>query len=74
MDKLITSAAFGFYGIAMLGFVAHAVKKCVLGEINYSLYAYLFTVDRRGTFITVATCILAASEWYQLFDRECHQN
>jgi hypothetical protein len=57
MDKLFTSAAFGFYAIALLGLVAHAVKKWAMGEIKYSVYAYLFTVDRRGTLVTVATVL-----------------
>ena len=57
MDKLITHMAFGFYAIALLGIVAHAVKKWAMREINYSVYAYLFTVDRRGSFITVASVL-----------------
>jgi hypothetical protein len=57
MDKLIAPMAFGFYGIALLGIVAHAVKKWAMREIHYSVYDYLFTVDRRGSLITVATVL-----------------
>lgn len=57
MDKLITSTAFAFYGIALLGILVHAVKKWAMHEIPYSVYAYLFTVDPRGTLVTVGTAL-----------------
>jgi hypothetical protein len=57
MDKLITASAFAFYGIALLGIVAHAVKKWAMHEINYSLFDYFFTVDPRGTLVTVGTVL-----------------
>lgn len=57
MDKLITLNAFAFYGLAILGIVAHAVKKWGMKEIPYSAYAYLFTVDPRGTLVTIGTAL-----------------
>ena len=57
MDKLFTLNAFCFYGIALLGILAHAVKKFGMREIPYSVYAYLFTIDRRGSMVTVGTAL-----------------
>lgn len=57
MDKLITASAFIFYGIALLGIVAHAFKKWAYREINYSVYAYLFQIDPRATLATVAAAL-----------------
>jgi len=57
MDKLITINAFAFYGITILGIVAHAVKKWGMKEIPYSVYAYLFSVDTRGSMVTVGTAL-----------------
>lgn len=57
MDKLISLTAFGFYGLALLGVVLHAVKKWYNKEIPYSVFDYLFTVDPRGTVATVATAL-----------------
>ncbi len=57
MDKLITSTAFAFYGIALIGIIAHAVKKWAMKEISYSVYDYLVTVDPRGTLVTVGTAL-----------------
>jgi len=57
MDKLITINAFAFYGITILGIVAHAVKKWGMKEIPYSVYAYLFSVDPRGSMVTVGTAL-----------------
>lgn len=59
MDKIITSTAFAFYGIALVGILVHAVKKWAMHEIPYSVYAYLFTVDPRGTLVTVGTALSA---------------
>lgn len=57
MDKLITLTAFGFYALALVGILAHAVKKWAMHEINYSVFDYLFTVDPRGTLLTMSTAI-----------------
>lgn len=37
MDKLFTLTAFGFYAIAIVGMVVHAVKKWAKGEIPGSV-------------------------------------
>ena len=52
MDKLISQAAFILYGLALIGIVAHAVKKWLMKEISYSVFDYLFMVDRRGAVLT----------------------
>jgi len=57
MDKIITLNAFILYGIAILGIVSHAVKKWAMREIDYSVYAYFFTVDPRSTLVTVGTVL-----------------
>lgn len=57
MDKIVSWYGFAFYGMALLGIVAHAVKKWAMREISYSVFAYLFTVDPRGTLVTVGTAL-----------------
>ena len=60
MDKLLTLTALGFYAIALLGIFAHGVKLWAMREIDYSIYDYFFTVDTRGTLLTVCTALAGA--------------
>lgn len=60
MDKLITTAALMIYGLALIGIIAHAVKKWLMREISYSVFAYLFTVDQRGSALTLFLVLGAA--------------
>ncbi len=57
MDKLVTETAFAFYGLALLGVFAHGVKLWAMREISYSIYDYFFTVDPRGTFLTICAAL-----------------
>jgi hypothetical protein len=57
MDKIISMSAFILYGVGLLGIVAHAIKKWMMKEINYSVYDYLFTQDPRGSMLTVFTVL-----------------
>jgi hypothetical protein len=59
MDKLITLSALMLYGLALLGIVAHAIKKWMMKEISYSVFAYLFTVDPRGSLLTICSVLAA---------------
>lgn len=57
MHTLISWNALAFYAMALVGIFAHAFKKWIWREINYSVWEYLFKVDPRATLATVATAI-----------------
>jgi len=71
MRELFTLYALAFYGLALAGIIVHAIKKWAMKEIDYSVYAYLFTVDPRGTLATVMAAmgtVIAAIGSGQLTD------
>lgn len=49
MNTLISLTALGFYGIAILGVLFHAVWKWSRGEIEVSLYSYFFQTNKRAS-------------------------
>lgn len=58
MDALISHNALMFYLLTCIGILAHAGKKWIWREINYSIWDYLFKVDPHATAATLATAII----------------
>jgi ABC-type transport system involved in cytochrome c biogenesis permease component len=57
MEALISQNALVFYLLTCVGIVAHACKKWIWREIDYSVWAYLFKVDIHATAATFATAL-----------------
>jgi len=57
MNALISQNALIFYLLTCVGILAHACKKWIWREINYSVWDYLFKVDIHATAATFATAL-----------------